>query len=72
MLLLNGPLAMKYARIENYTVVAIRSDTHSAFRLAAPWLDITGRQAPIKTGWTYDSADDSFTPPPEEPDDQNG
>ena len=58
---------MKYAYIENNEVTAIRSDSHPAFRLKAPWLDITGRQAPIGTGWTYDPENDSFTPPPEEP-----
>ena len=60
---------MKYAYIENGKITAIRSDSHRDFRLNAPWLDITGRQAPIEPGWTYDSANDSFTPPPEEPED---
>ena len=58
---------MKYAYIENNKVTAIRSDSHRDFRLSPPWLDITGRQAPIETGWAYDSANDSFTPPPEPP-----
>ena len=63
---------MEYVFIEENKVTAIRSDTHRDFRLSAPWLDITGRQAPIETGWTYDPNDDSFTPPPEEPADQSG
>ena len=59
---------MKYARIENNAVTAIRSDSHPAFRLPTPWMDISGRAGPIGTGSPYDSVADTFGPPP--PDDE--